>query len=176
LHDNGNYALTTGQASATTPQGAPRTANPDGPTASTLNPVDLALSLKPSFVARAFSGEIKHMTEVIKQGILHQKHGFAYVNILQSCPTYNRETTQNWYYDRIKDISTFADYDETNLAQARNAATLGDEIAIGVLYKNLDRRTYLERLEYRHEGSWKDTNLVDEVARQDVTNLLSEFV
>lgn len=177
VHNNGNYGLTTGQASATTQQGAPRTANPDGPTASTLNPIDLAASLEPAFIARGFSGEIKHLTEVIKQAILQQEHGLGYVDILQACPTYNHETTHNWYYERIKDIGEFPDYDVNSLDHLKRVSDIyhNEKIAIGVLYRNPKLINYLQRIEYRQQAPWQSSTLVEEVRKHDVTELLKRF-
>lgn len=177
VHNNGNYGLTTGQASATTPQGAKRTANIDGPTASTLNPIDLALSLEPSFIARSFSGEIKHMTEVIKAGILHQDKGFAFIDMLQACPTYNYETTHNWYYERIKNINEYQNYDRSDINQARQVSDIfkNKEIAVGVLYENKKALSYLQRLEYRTKGAWAKTTTVEEVQKYDVSKYLEAY-
>lgn len=177
VHNNGNYGLTTGQASATTPQDAPRTGNIDGPTASTLNPIDLALSLEPSFIARSFSGEIKHMTAIIKEAILHQDKGFSFVDMLQACPTYNHETTHGWYYDRIKDISEYKNYDNTDKNQVRQVSDIynNEKIAVGVLYKNDKLPSYLNRLEYRNKGIWKNSIPSEEVKKYDVSQLLNKY-
>lgn len=168
VHNNGNYGLTKGQSSATTPQNAKRSANPDGPSAQTLNPLDLAFSLNPSFVARGFSGDIKQLTELMKEAIMHQDEGFSYMDILQACPTYNKETTHTWYQDRVYKVGN--DYDVSNLNSARNiSADLQNKIATGILYKNDSIPTYLDRLEYRNSYS---TTPVEEVGRVDVSGLL----
>lgn len=174
VHDNGNYGLTTGQASATTPQAAPRTANPFGPTASTLNPLELAFSLNPSFVGRGFSGDINQLTGIMKEAISNQDKGFSYVNILQACPTYNKETTHDWYLQRVKDISTFENYDNTNLEMAKQVALdIQEKIATGILYKNNSQPTYLDRLEFRQN---RNTTLVEEVQKQDISKYLQKFI
>lgn len=173
VHNNGNYGLTTGQASATTPQAAPRTANPFGPTASTLNPLELAFSLNPSFVARGFSGNIKQLVEIFKDAIMFQEKGFAYVDILQSCPTYNKETTHDWYLERVRDIKENSGYQISDLEAARRiAADMERDIATGVLYRNESTPNYLQRLQYRN-GNY---NFKDEVKRQDISKLLQRFV
>lgn len=174
VHDNGNYGLTTGQASATTPQSAPRTANPYGQTSDTLNPLELALSLNPAFVARGFSGHINHLTKLMKEAISFQDTGFAYVNILQACPTFNIETTHEWYLDRVKDISSFANYDNTDIEMARRISRdMQNEIATGVLYKNESVPNYLQRLEHRKSIQ---TTLVEEVRKYDISGLIKKFI
>ncbi len=173
VHDNGDYGLTKGQATATTPQGAVRTASPDGPMWDTLNPLELALSLDPAFVARGFSGNIKQLVEIFKEAIMFQEKGFAYVDILQSCPTYNHETTHEWYLDRVKDIKENSSYKITDLEAARKIASdMSENIATGVLYKNDNHPSYLQRLEYRKNKF----TLKEEVRRQDVSRLLQKYV
>jgi len=173
VHNNGNYGLTKGQASATSPQGAPRTASPDGLVSATLNPLELAFSLNPSFVARGFSGNIQQLVEIFKEAISFQDKGFAYVDILQSCPTYNKETTHDWYLNRVKEVKELATYEMTDLEAARKvAADMQTNIATGILYKNESNPTYLQRLTYRN-GNY---NFKDEVKRQEIASILRKYV
>jgi 2-oxoglutarate ferredoxin oxidoreductase subunit beta len=99
-HNNENYGLTTGQASSTTPKGARMNSAPTGVTAKTINTIDFVLSLKPSWVARSYTGEVDHITEMLRQGLRHD--GFAFLEILQACPTYNKETPDEWYAEKIQ--------------------------------------------------------------------------
>ncbi|MFS8130568.1 MAG: thiamine pyrophosphate-dependent enzyme [Candidatus Dojkabacteria bacterium] len=174
VHDNGNYGLTTGQASATTPEHAPRTASPDGPTSSRLNPIELALTCSPGFVARGFSGNIRQLVEIFKEAIMYQDKGFAYVDILQSCPTYNKETTHDWYLQRVFDIKDNKNYDLHDLKQAKEIGTdMENKIATGVLYKNEAIPSYLNRLEYRKDYK---TTLVEEVTKHSTLELQKLYV
>jgi len=174
VHDNGNYGLTTGQASSTTPEGAPRTASPDGPTASRLNPIELAMSCTPGFVARGFSGNIRQLVEIFKEAIMYQDKGFAYVDILQACPTYNKETTHDWYMQRVFDIKDNKNYDLGDLKKAKEIASdMENKIATGVLYKNEDIPTYLDRLEYRKDFK---TTPVEEVVKHSTLELQKLYV
>jgi len=175
VHNNANYALTTGEASATTPQNFPRTGSPEGPTASTLNPIELALALGPAFVARGFSGNIQQLVKIFKEAILFQEKGLAYVDILQACPTYNKEMTHDWYLSKVKDIEKTEGYDKTSMEQAKKvAADMQTQIATGVLYRNDNLSSYLDRLTYR-KTNWANSTLVEEVKHQDISGLLSSF-
>src|SRR3990167_4152776 len=98
LHNNGNYGLTTGQASALTVKNQPMNTSPNGIPEETLNSMDFIFSLEPTFVARAFSGDIAHMTYVLREAIRHR--GFAYVDMLQACPTYNRFATHKMLLEK----------------------------------------------------------------------------
>ncbi|CAG1022202.1 2-oxoglutarate/2-oxoacid ferredoxin oxidoreductase subunit beta [Patescibacteria group bacterium] len=171
LHDNSNYGLTTGQASATTKQGLEMNSSPSGVTSDTLIPMELVLSLKPSFAARTFSGNIKHMESIFKQAIEHE--GFSYVEVLQSCPTYNKVTPHEWYAQRVYDVSTLEDYDSSDLELARKVAQdVQDKIAIGVLYLNKDKKDYYSRLASRKSIK---TELVEEVKGYNVGNIIDKF-
>ncbi|MBD3330627.1 2-oxoacid ferredoxin oxidoreductase [Candidatus Peregrinibacteria bacterium] len=170
-HNNSNYALTTGQPSSTTPLGQPMNSAPDGVYIDPLNPLDLVLSLNPGFVARTFSGDINHMTEMFRKGLNH--NGFAFVEILQVCPTYSRTLTKEWYTERVRDLAENSDYDPTNLEQAKKVASeIEKEIGIGLIYHNPERKEFTDLLPNR-QGV--ETAPVEEVKRMNIQNLLKEF-
>ena len=172
FHNNLNYGLTTGQPSPTTKPGMKMNAAPEGITSDPIHPARFLMSLDPSFYARTFSGDIKHMTEVMRAGL--QWKGFSFIEILQSCPTYNKATPHEWYQERVHDISTIPGYDNTNLNQAREAAEdLENSIAVGILYKNSNKSEFIERQTNRAQVH---TTLVEEVQPHDVTPFLQAFV
>lgn len=170
LHNNQNYGLTTGQASSTTPKGQSMNTSPDGVVEDVLNPIPFILGLKPNFVARGFSGNIKHTTEIFKQAL--NTKGFRFIEILQDCPTYNKATPHEWYMERVYDVGEDKNYDPRNLQVAINTSSDMERIATGVLYTN-STPSYLERVENRQ---YKQTKLVDEVDIEDVEELLKVFV
>ncbi len=165
-HDNQNYALTTGQASSLTPAGCKRSATPYGEAwGETINPLQMVLSLKPSWVGRSLSADTDHLTELLRAALRHE--GFAFVEILQSCPTYNREMGNKWFLERVKDVSTIAGYDPTDIWAARRLAEMpyDEGIYTGVLYHNPQRENFLEVVPQREFG---DSVLVDEVRHYDI--------
>lgn len=144
FHNNLNYGLTQGQASATTKKGVKMNASPDGITSEPINPMEFVLSLNPSFAARTFSGDIAHMTETFEAGLKHK--GFAFIEVLQSCPTYNLMTPHEWYQQRIKDVKGIKSHDPHNLESARKIAQdLEKQIATGVLYQNPKSAPFMDR-------------------------------
>lgn len=172
LHNNSNYGLTTGQASSTTKQDVSMNSSPDGVTADTMNVMEFVLSLNPSFAARSFSGNVKHMTEVFKAGIDHK--GFSFIEIMQDCPTYNKETPHKWYMDRVYDVSEVKNYDNADIRKAKDIAEeLEEKIAIGVLYQDKSRKSFYDRQKNR-EGV--ETELVDEVKGHSIERLLKKFM
>jgi 2-oxoglutarate ferredoxin oxidoreductase subunit beta len=173
LHNNGNYGLTIGQASALTPQGMVMNSSPNGIPEATINSMDLVFSLAPTFVARGVSYDIPHMTALLKEGFKHK--GFAYIDILQACPTFNKQMTNKWLRERVYKVEETAGYDPTNFEKARKVAVdTSEKIAIGLLYTAKDPRpNFYENLVPR---KGKTTTIVEEVGKQDVTELMKEFM
>ncbi len=170
LHNNENYGLTTGQASSMTRKGQKMNSSPDGVYAEPMNACHFALSLNPTFVARGFSGDVKHMTEIMRQGLSHD--GFAFVEIMQVCPTYNKSTSQQWFWDRIKYVEDIKGYDKTDCKQAIEiSADLETSIAMGVLYDNPVGNFYTRLLQRKE----KKTTLTEEVKAFDISPLLRAF-
>ena len=171
LHNNLNYGLTLGQASATTKKGVKMTASPDGVTSDPIHPMRFVFSLDPSFAARTFSGDVNHMTETFRAGLLHK--GFSFIEVLQSCPTYNLMTPHEWYQKRIKDVSKIKNYDPQDIEQARAIAEdLEKQIAVGVLYQNPNSTPFMDRQANRQGVK---SELVDEVRQVSVKKLFDAF-
>lgn len=161
LHNNYNYGLTTGQASPSTPNNVPMKSSPYGTTGEQINVAELALTLKPSFVARSFSGNVGHMTHIIRAGLNHK--GFSLIEVLQACPTFNKETPHQWFMQRVRDVAKDPKYDPTNLEMARERCRdLTENIAIGLLYRDKSKPDFLSKMQQRED---LDTQLVDEVGK-----------
>lgn len=164
-HDNENYGLTIGQASALTRKGVKMNGTPNGVTVDPINPLDFVLSLKPSFVARVFSGEIDHMTEVFREGLNHD--GFAFIEVLQACPTYNRATPDKWYSERIKFVADLPGYDPTDIWQARKLVQdMDNDIYLGIIYRDDTKISFVDQQVSRANAG--DSQLVDEVKHYDI--------
>lgn len=171
LHNNLNYGLTKGQASSTTKKEMKMDSSPDGTTSGLLHPLEFVFSLPTTFVARTFSGDVKHMDSVFQRAIQHQ--GFSFVEVLQSCPTYNKQTPHEWYQERVYDVSTRPDYDTSNKELARQVARDIDEhIALGVMYQEQGSIPQ-EKLQVNRKDI--QTELVDETREYDISALLESF-
>lgn len=171
LHNNANYGLTTGQASSLTWQGQPMNAAPNGIPEQTLASMDFIFSLEPKFVARGFTGNIPQMVTILKAAMQHR--GFAFVDMLQACPTYNRFATHEYLLERCYDANA-AGHDPKDFVKARALAVdTKERIATGILYQNEEHPSFYEQLVPRKGVK---TTLVQEVERRDVTALMQEFV
>ena len=135
VHNNQVYGLTKGQTSPTSDYGFVTGTTPRGAISPACNPLLLAIASDCSFVARGFAGEIDHLAGLIKAGIRHR--GFALIDILQPCVSFNRVNTFKWYSDRVYQIDDDSNYDVANRLQAfEKAQEWGDKIPIGLLYRN----------------------------------------
>ena len=135
--DNQIYGLTTGQTSPTSRIGMKTKSNPYGNMDTPVNPVTLALSAGATFVGRGFSGDQKHLTELIKQAIQHK--GFSFLDIFSPCVTYNKDNTFQWFRPRVKRLEDDPTYDSTTWITAMEKATVwGEEIPIGKFYERTD--------------------------------------
>ena len=133
VHDNQIYGLTKGQASPTTARGQKTKAQPLGQPSEGFNPLAVAVALHAGFVARAFSGEIDHLADLIVQAVKHP--GFSVIDILQPCVSFNKVNTFAWYKERCRKLDDSHDPADFDAAMAL-ALEFGDTIPIGVIYTN----------------------------------------
>ncbi|MBN2466612.1 MAG: 2-oxoacid:ferredoxin oxidoreductase subunit beta [Deltaproteobacteria bacterium] len=147
VHNNQIYGLTKGQASPTTPGGLVTKAQPSGVFSEPFNPIAVAVTMHAGFVARAFSGDPGHLTEVIRQGIGHK--GFSLIDVLQPCVSFNKINTFAWYKKRCYLPASHdpADWE----AAMKRAQEWGERIPIGILYKN-DRPPFDAHFSFLKEG------------------------
>ncbi len=105
-----------------------------------MNPLALAISQDCSFVARGFSGDQDYLKDLMKAAITHK--GFAFLDILQPCITFNKTNTFKWYRDRVYKLEE--GYDLYNRLKAfERSLEWGDKIPNGVFYQN-ERETLEE--------------------------------
>lgn len=133
VHDNQVYGLTKGQASPTSETGFVTKNQPEGVFSQPFNPVEVAVAMNASFVARGFSGKIDHLSGLIQTAINHK--GFSLVDVLQPCVSFNKVNTFGWYNQRCYTLPD--DYDATNRESAlKKASEWGERIPIGIIYQN----------------------------------------
>ena len=97
LHDNGLYALTTGQTSPLSPHGFKTKSTPQGNPDEPINPLALAITAGATFVARAYAGDIPKLTATIIEANKHQ--GFSFIDVLQPCVTFNKQFTHQFFQE-----------------------------------------------------------------------------
>ncbi len=134
LHNNGVFGLTTGQFTATTPRGVKTRTTPYGNPEEPLNPSLIALVSGATFVARGYAGDMKQLSEIMYQAIMHR--GFAFVEILQPCVSFNN--TWDYYRKNVRKIKPAEDFD-TAISLSR------DLLNTGIIYR-AERETFEEAM------------------------------
>ena len=167
VHNNQVYGLTKGQASPTSAEGFITKAQPQGVYSEPFNPILTAVSMKAGFVARGFSGKVDHLSELIQQGITH--HGFALIDVLQPCVSFNKVNTFAWYNQRCYPL--LMSYDPTDWEAAMKVACeWGDKIPIGVIYKNM-RLAYEDHFPVLRQEPFG----LKDVDRDEIKKIMEDF-
>lgn len=144
VHNNKVYGLTKGQTSPTSDQGFKTDVTPEGSLEIPFNPLMMALSAGATYVARGFAGDNLHLINLITEGIHHR--GFALIDVLQPCVTFNHVESFSWYYQRVYKIEDQKDYSPTDFPSAlTKSQEWGDHIPIGILYHK-SRPVYEDQL------------------------------
>jgi 2-oxoglutarate ferredoxin oxidoreductase subunit beta len=147
VHNNQVYGLTKGQASPTSDPGYVTKTTPQG-AIQPINPLAVAIASDVSFLARSFAGDVEHLIEMLKLGIRHR--GFAHIDILQPCVSFNHKNTFKWYRERVYKLEDNYDPSDGQAAFAR-AQEWDERIPVGVLYKN-EKPAYEEHLPALDKG------------------------
>lgn len=131
VHDNGVYALTTGQVTPTSARGVRGPSTPQGNPEEPLNCLSLLLEAGATFVARGYSGNIDHLADLIVRAVEHP--GFAFVDILQPCTSFNNT------YDRYNKATEIMSKEPATFEEAMNAVRRTDRLPLGVFYQDRSR-------------------------------------
>ncbi len=99
VENNGVYGLTKGQFSASADVGSAAKrgeVNQQPP----IDPVQVAMTLGGTFIARSFSGDKAQLVPLIKAGLRHE--GFALLDVVSPCVTFNdhEASTKSYAYTR----------------------------------------------------------------------------
>ncbi|MFN3466213.1 MAG: 2-oxoacid:ferredoxin oxidoreductase subunit beta [Candidatus Brocadiales bacterium] len=174
VHNNQVYGLTKGQASPTSDVGFATKIQPEGVILAPFNPILVAVAMDASFVARGFTGEKDHLVGLIQKAVLHK--GFALVDVLQPCPSFNKLNTFAWYKERVYKLDEGSKYDPTDRTSAFQKAQEWDgKIPIGVIYANPKRPTMEEQIHALRESPLV-RSASGGVDRSRFEGLLKEFI
>ena len=99
--NNGCYGLTKGQDSATADFGSISKSQGIANPYQAIDLVGMALELGATFVARSFSGDKTQLVPLIKAGMSHA--GFAFIDVLSPCVTFNNNKGSTKSYDFVRD-------------------------------------------------------------------------
>jgi 2-oxoglutarate ferredoxin oxidoreductase subunit beta len=110
-----------------------------------VNPPALAMTLGATFVSRGFSGELQHLAWLIGEALDHP--GYALVDVMQPCVTWNRSYAYAFYNDRVYKLEEEEGYDAGDRDAAwGKAQEWGERIPIGIIYKDASFPSYEEQV------------------------------
>ena len=192
IHDNEVYGLTKGQASPTLGLGMKTKSLPAPNINQGINPIMLAIAAGYTWVARGYSYDVRHLKDLIIKGIRHK--GYAFLDVLQPCPTYNDIQTKEYWageghldsagkmmprtykleeggYDGVVHSNDEAEIEKKVQQAVLKSFEFGDHTPIGVFYQNEFVPTYEERLTRRTPSYKTSPPAAQEIARPDGTPL-----
>ncbi len=166
--NNTVYGLTKGQISPTAQKGCKSSSTPFGNPDPAVNPIAVALANHCTFVARGYAGNLPHLVNLIKEAYHHK--GFAFIDVLQPCVTYDKVHGYKYYQDLTYDLQS-ADHDMTNVdAALKKAFEPPEKFPIGIFYKE-ERGIYEDELPQFGKGA-----LVNhDISNIDVNPLFEEY-
>ena len=98
--NNGCYGLTKGQDSATADKGS-KNKTGEINLFQSIDLASLAIELGATFVAQSFSGDKAQLVPLIKAAMSHE--GFAFINVISPCVTFNNNVGSTKSYDFVRD-------------------------------------------------------------------------
>jgi 2-oxoglutarate ferredoxin oxidoreductase subunit beta len=172
LQNNQIYGLTKGQYSPTSDAGFVTKTSPDGAFEIAVNPPALALAAGGTFIARGFAGDVKHLAGLIAQALKHK--GYALVDMLQPCVTFNRKNTYDWYRQRVYKLEE-TEYDPSDrVAALQKVLEWGDRIPLGIIYQ-ARLPAYEEQVTGLRDGPVA-TRKLKRLSAAEVESLRAEFM
>lgn len=168
VHNNQIYGLTKGQASPTSDKGMVTGTQPEGVINEPFNPLTVAISLGAPFVARTFSKDIDYTAQIIMQAM--EAPGFALVDVLQPCVSFNKINTYKWYGERVYKLEDEGHDPSDRMRAYELAMEWSERIPIGVFYRS-------EKPTWAQEAGWsgKEPAVRAEVDMETVNSLLEAF-
>ena len=147
VFNNEIFGLTKGQTSPTSPKGHKSKTQPHGSAKEPLRPLSLALNAGASYVARTAAVNPNQAKEILVEAMEHD--GFAHVDFLTQCPTWNKDAKQYVPYIDVNDSDDY-EFDKTDrreaadmMAETENALHDG-KVLTGRYYVDKDRISYTE--------------------------------
>ena len=145
-----------------------------------------------TFVARSYALDVRHLKATMRAAIEHR--GSAFIDVFQTCPTYNDINTKEWYagvdlpskaprvykleetaYDgRVVDPTLRNDVISKKGAALLKSFEWGDKIPIGIFFK-MDVATFEDQLAHRMPSLAEKPFVEQDIYNRDVTPLFGEL-
>ncbi|SEQ50330.1 thiamine pyrophosphate-dependent enzyme [Natrinema salaciae] len=147
VFNNEIFGLTKGQTSPTSPKGHKSKTQPSGSAKTPLRPLSLSLNAGASYIARTAAVNPNQAKEIIAEAIEHD--GFAHVDFLTQCPTWNKDARQYVPYIDVQESDDY-DFDVTDRREAAEMMYETEDVLnegtvlTGRYYVDEDRPSYQE--------------------------------
>ena len=145
VFNNEVFGLTKGQSSPTSPKGHKSKTQPLGVAKDPIRPLSMGLASGASYIARTAAVNPNQATQILQEAIEH--NGFAHVDFLTQCPTWNKEAREYVPYTDIQDSEDY-DFDVHDrreaadmMAEAESALYEGT-VLTGRFFIDEDRPSY----------------------------------
>ncbi|MFB6159579.1 MAG: thiamine pyrophosphate-dependent enzyme, partial [Haloferacaceae archaeon] len=145
VFNNEIFGLTKGQTSPTSPKGHKSKTQPHGSAKDPVRPLSLGLTSGASFVARTAAVNPNQAKEILVEAMEHD--GFAHVDFLTQCPTWNKDAKQYVPYVDVNESDDY-DFDPTDRREAQEMMhetedkLYDGEVLTGVYYRDEERPSY----------------------------------
>ena len=157
IHDNRNFALTTGQFTATSPKGFKGKSTPQGSVEEPFNPLRLMLSCGATFIARSYSAKLEHLKNIIIKGVSHK--GFSFIEVLQPCVSFfNTYQSYNEKLYEIEDQTSGLKKEACEKIDEWDYNNEDKKIPIGIFYEK-EKNSYDKSLLEGLNPSKRDKNI-----------------
>jgi 2-oxoglutarate ferredoxin oxidoreductase subunit beta len=174
VQNNRVYGLTKGQYSPTSDLGMRTPTSPEGAIDRPVQPLSMAIAAGATFVARGYSLELRQLVWIIGQALQHP--GYALVDVLQPCVSFNRASAYDFYKDRVYKLEDEPGYDPRDRTAAWvRAQEWGERIPIGIVYRGEPIPTYEEQVPALQAGPLVEQPL-EKLRPEQVEALKAELV
>ena len=147
VFNNEIFGLTKGQTSPTSPKGHKSKTQPSGSAKEPLRPLSLSLNAGASYVARTAAVNPNQAKNILVEAMEHD--GFAHVDFLTQCPTWNKDAKQYVPYIDVNDSDDY-EFDKTDRREAADMMAETEQalhegkVLTGRYYVDSDRMSYTE--------------------------------
>jgi pyruvate ferredoxin oxidoreductase beta subunit len=168
VFNNEIFGLTKGQTSPTSPKGHKSKTQPSGSAKDPIRPLSLSLTSGASYIARTAAVNPNQAKEILVEAMEHD--GFAHVDFLTQCPTWNKDAKQYVPYVDIQDSEDY-DFDVHDRKEAADMMFETEDalhegtVLTGRYYVDEDRPSYGE--EKRSLGEMPEEPLAERYYDED---------
>jgi 2-oxoglutarate ferredoxin oxidoreductase subunit beta len=98
-----------------------------------INPLTASIMNGATYVARGFSGDPKHLTELMKGAVRHR--GFALIDVFSPCVTFNDDNDYPFFKQRVKKLEDVGHDPSDWKSACERAMEWGDTIYTGLFFR-----------------------------------------